>query len=369
MLKVFYYISVVFLSFFSLFFVYAAENVLLIAAVPMVIFLLVFPKYYKKEPTVNFYVKGTDKIVENKIVAEPAETAETEASEDKSEEIAEAPEEDLIDEGYITEVEDDEDFESEPVKEYIHMVQRAYTNHGISLRSERFETKEAAEHFADVFRHNYTSRVNVIEFGSDGYWVYADFIPECQIRSNYRRDSDTYIFANYKYEGRHNLPAPPPEHFIDKYPKVSNVLMFGVITWPILCLILIFEWLRGAARIPGDNVQSKVTAQELANMSGSDFEQYVGRRLKGMGYSNVRVTQTSGDFGADVLATDSNGETVCIQCKHYSQPVGIKAVQEIYSAKQYYGCKKAMVITNATYTKAAIDLANKTGVDLWGNFR
>lgn len=116
-------------------------------------------------------------------------------------------------------------------------------------------------------------------------------------------------------------------------------------------------------------VSVKVSAQELANMNGTEFESYVGRRLKEFGYTKVKVTQASGDFGADVIAVNSNGETVCIQCKHYSQPVGIKAVQEIYSAKQYYSCQKAMVITNSTYTTAAINLANKTGVDLWANFR
>ena len=91
--------------------------------------------------------------------------------------------------------------------------------------------------------------------------------------------------------------------------------------------------------------------------------------MKSMGYKNVKVTQASGDFGADVLAFNTKGEYVCIQCKHYIKPVGIKAVQEIYSAKQYYKCQKAMVITNSTFTQAAIDLANKTGVDLWPNFR
>ena len=120
---------------------------------------------------------------------------------------------------------------------------------------------------------------------------------------------------------------------------------------------------------PQKYVSVKVSAQELANMNGPQFENYVGRRLKEYGYTKIKVTQTSGDFGADVIAVNSNGETVCIQCKHYSQPVGIKAVQEIYSAKQYYGCQKAMVITNSTYTQAAIDLAKSTGVDLWANFR
>lgn len=276
--------------------------------------------------------------------------------------------ESILEKEYREEPEESEP-EGEEVKEYIYMGMRAYTKHGISLSSQKFDTKEAAEHFADVFRHNYSSRVRVCEVVGGGYGVFADFVQEYLIKSNFSREHGGYIFANWKYEQRHNLPAPPPEHFIEKYPKIANVLMFGVVTWPVLAVVLLFEWLRGARLIPGDNVQKKVTVQELANMTGTEFENYVGRRLKGMGYTNVRVTQASSDFGADVIAVNSNGETVCIQCKHYSKPVGIKAVQEIYSAKQYYGCQKAMVITNSTYTQAAIDLANKTGVDLWANFR
>lgn len=359
MLKVLYYVSVTFLSALALFFSYAAENSFLIAVVPMAVFLLAFPKLY-----------GKDKSETTVTTEEESKTA-AETVEQCPVEIVKSDEDEITLESILEEdsSEESEEVQTEERKEYIYMGMRAYTKHGISLSSQKFDTKEAAEYFADVFRHNYSSRVRVCEVIGGGYGVFADFVQEYLIQSNFSREHGGYVFANWKFEHRHNLPAPPPEHFIDKYPKATNVLMYGVVTWPILGLILFFEWLRGAAWIPNDNVQIKASAQELASMSGPDFEQYVGRRLKGMGYSNVRVTQTSGDFGADVIATDSNGETVCIQCKHYSKPVGIKAVQEIYSAKQYYNCDKAMVITNSTYTTAAIDLAKKTGVDLWANFR
>lgn len=358
-MKFLYYISVAFLSALSLFFSYVADKRFLLAVIPMTVFLLAFPTLSRKGKS------------------ETPSPSETEA-ESGVESIEPCPievEEEIKDEtavGSILEEDGSEESEEErpeEIKEYIYMGMRAYTKDGVSLSSQRFDTKEEAEYFADVFRHNYSSRVRVCEIIGGGYGVFADFVQEYLIQSNFSREHGGYIFANWKYEQRKNLPAPPPEHFLDKHPKYEGILLYGVITWPILAVILLFEWLRGARFIPSDNVQSKVSAQELANMSGSDFESYVGRRLKGMGYSNVRVTKTSGDFGADVVAVNSKGETVCIQCKHYSKPVGIKAVQEIYSAKQYYKCQKAMVITNSTYTQAAIDLANKTGVDLWANFR
>lgn len=103
--------------------------------------------------------------------------------------------------------------------------------------------------------------------------------------------------------------------------------------------------------------------------TGEDYEWYVAERLDQMGYTKVRVTQLSGDYGADIIAYDPHGLKTCVQCKMYSKPVGIDAVQEIYGAMAYYDCVKAMVITTNTYTNAARELANKTGVLLIANFK
>ena len=103
----------------------------------------------------------------------------------------------------------------------------------------------------------------------------------------------------------------------------------------------------------------------IDDMTGEEFEQYAAQCLQKKGYSNVQTTQKSSDFGADILAVDKKGDTVCFQCKRYSGSVGIKAVQEVSSARSYYGCNKAAVITNAKYTKAAADLASAENVALF----
>lgn len=103
----------------------------------------------------------------------------------------------------------------------------------------------------------------------------------------------------------------------------------------------------------------------IDNLSdGWQFENYTANLLKKLGYSNVKVTSGSGDFGVDVLASKS-GVKYAIQCKLYSNPVGNKAVQEIVSGRIYYNCDKAVVITNNYFTSAAQKLANATGVELW----
>ena len=295
MLKVLYYFSVLFLSALSLLFSAAIEPLLLFATVPISLFLLVVPKLHVKGSLKN---EGSSTVVEN---IAPVETEETEPPKREETEV-------IVDntEPCTVEVAENKETDSQAKnirEEYIYMGIRAYTKHGLSLSSERFETREEAEHFADVFRNNYTSRVRVCEVVGGGYGVLADFVPERQIRSNYRRENDGYIFANWKYEHKRNLPKPPKEHFMDRHPKTSDVLICGVVTWPIFAIILLFEWLRGAAWIPNDNMVN-VSPQELANMNGVEFETYVGRRLKAMGYKNVKVTQASGDFGADVIAVN-----------------------------------------------------------------
>ena len=52
------------------------------------------------------------------------------------------------------------------------------------------------------------------------------------------------------------------------------------------------------------------------------------------------------------------------QCKLYSSPVGNKAVQEALAGKAFESCDLAFVVSNADYTRAAIELASTTGVHL-----
>lgn len=75
------------------------------------------------------------------------------------------------------------------------------------------------------------------------------------------------------------------------------------------------------------------------------------------------ATQAGGDQGADVIAQKGKHKII-VQCKLYSQPVGNKAVQEVASAKTFYDGTIAIVVTNASYTKSAKQLANSCNVKL-----
>lgn len=99
-----------------------------------------------------------------------------------------------------------------------------------------------------------------------------------------------------------------------------------------------------------------------ANTSPYDFEFKCAETLNQLGWQ-AHATQASGDQGVDVVA-EKDGKKVVIQCKLYSKPVGNKAVQEIYSGKDYYNADYAVVVSNQAYTASARQLAHKCGVVL-----
>lgn len=102
----------------------------------------------------------------------------------------------------------------------------------------------------------------------------------------------------------------------------------------------------------------------ISTMDGREFELFTKELLQANGFMNIQVTQAASDFGVDVLA-QKEGVKYAIQCKRYNEPVGIKAVQEIVSAKVLHNCHVAVVLTNSTFTNSAITLADANGVLLW----
>ncbi|WP_286149253.1 restriction endonuclease, partial [Thomasclavelia cocleata] len=102
----------------------------------------------------------------------------------------------------------------------------------------------------------------------------------------------------------------------------------------------------------------------INTMKGHEFEYFTKILLEKNGFKQVTVSQSSNDYGIDVLAT-KNKYRYAIQCKRYNQKVGIKAVQEAKSGCDYYQCDIPVVFTNNTFSPAAIKLAKNINVELW----
>jgi len=113
--------------------------------------------------------------------------------------------------------------------------------------------------------------------------------------------------------------------------------------------------------------QKALRALQIAHidtMTGEAFEEYVAELLRFQGYK-TRMTPRSGDYGVDIVAS-KGGVKTAVQIKRYSKKLDQKPVREAVTgmAVRQYGCTKAMVVTNSTFTKAATFLAAESKCEL-----
>jgi hypothetical protein len=96
--------------------------------------------------------------------------------------------------------------------------------------------------------------------------------------------------------------------------------------------------------------------------SGENYEEECERILVLSGW-NITRTPKTGDHGIDLIAEKGN-HRVCLQCKYYSCKVGNAAVQEASAGRMHYKGTHAGVITNNSFTRKAIELAESNQVML-----
>lgn len=103
---------------------------------------------------------------------------------------------------------------------------------------------------------------------------------------------------------------------------------------------------------------------EMDDMEGHEFEYFCADLLRDNGFTEVEVTRGSGDYGVDILA-EKDGITYAVQCKCHTDPIGIRAVQEVYAGRDYYDRMVGVVMTNQYFTSAAVHAAEKLKILLW----
>ena len=108
----------------------------------------------------------------------------------------------------------------------------------------------------------------------------------------------------------------------------------------------------------------KMRPRHFDELEGHEFEHYCAELLKKKGFIDVEVTKGSGDYGVDILA-EKEGVTYAIQCKCYTAPIGVKAIQEAYAGRDYYDRMVGAVLTNQYFTTPAVEAAKKLKILLW----
>lgn len=110
--------------------------------------------------------------------------------------------------------------------------------------------------------------------------------------------------------------------------------------------------------------RKKKSPDVFEDMEGHEFEYFCADLLADRGFTEVEVTKGSGDYGIDILA-QKDGVTYAIQCKRYTAPVGVKAIQEAYAGRDYYDRMVGAVMTNQYFTTPAVEAAKKLKILLW----
>ncbi|MFL0506964.1 restriction endonuclease [Ureibacillus sp. 179-F W5.1 NHS] len=141
------------------------------------------------------------------------------------------------------------------------------------------------------------------------------------------------------------------------YTNTFNGAIFAIILF--LLLIISFKvWrkTRGYARL------RKAGIKEIDEMTGEEFEEFLGHLFQKRGYK-VSYTKASSDYGADLILEDRD-DIIAVQAKRYSGSVGVKAVQEIIGSLKMYDATEAWVVTNSYFTRQAEKLAETNDVYL-----
>lgn len=122
-------------------------------------------------------------------------------------------------------------------------------------------------------------------------------------------------------------------------------------------------WAWAITKIRADQAAGKTLA-ELQALSPDEFEDWVARRFKDMGYS-VKTTGTGGDHGVDLIA-EKAGEVAVVQCKNYkSRSVGEPVLRDLYGAMHHYEGNKAFLVTTGQLTQAAGKWAEEKPLEVW----
>lgn len=111
----------------------------------------------------------------------------------------------------------------------------------------------------------------------------------------------------------------------------------------------------------------KIDIGDFERLTGYEFEGYLKELFNLLGYTVIQ-TSLSGDQGADLIIS-KDGEKTVVQAKKYNEKVSNKAIQEIAAAKNHYKAHNAIVVTNSSFTKSAIDLALSNNVELWDGLK
>jgi len=133
----------------------------------------------------------------------------------------------------------------------------------------------------------------------------------------------------------------------------------------ILSLLAVRRYRRSRRR-----VLKSLRLRELKSMSPREFEHAIAELLRALDYKDVKVVGGSGDLAIDVIARYNNRRVV-IQCKRYNERKVTSPEMQMFIGMMLteHNADKGIYVTTSSFTRDAVMLARKHGIELWDGDR
>lgn len=176
--------------------------------------------------------------------------------------------------------------------------------------------------------------------------------------------ADLSLFLYFVWNNKITFPELDFNENAYNTPGTPLISMGNIRKYISICETIYFDILveRLATRLEHFNPDKYVNMYSVDSMNGFEFEDFLVKIFQTLGY-DVKETKRTQDQGADLFVTRFD-KNIVIQAKNYSGSVGNSAVQQAISAKTFYSCDEAMVITNSYFTNSAKELAESAKVRL-----
>jgi len=106
-----------------------------------------------------------------------------------------------------------------------------------------------------------------------------------------------------------------------------------------------------------------LTIGKIDTLNGVEFEDFISDLFNYLGFKTSKTAYT-GDNGIDILVRFGNN-SIGIQTKlYYNRNVGNKAIQEVFSGKNFYKLSYAIACSNSNFSTPAANLAKELKVGI-----
>ena len=110
----------------------------------------------------------------------------------------------------------------------------------------------------------------------------------------------------------------------------------------------------------------KQKIEALRRMDPYKFEEYVKDLLLSTGFKTAKCTPRSNDGGKDIIATDSEGKKVFVECKRHeeSNKIGRPLIQKFHSALIDGNADYGLFVTTSYFNENAVKYARNKDIRL-----